>query len=87
VQQFGLQRSLPTNPRSPNLLVEELTHASSRASSSGRSPVASGFGESLRIRLGCKGHQTVALDASFQSEFPGWQSDGIHIADWAIDSR
>jgi hypothetical protein len=29
----------------------------------------------------------VALDASFQSEFPAWQSDGIQIADWAIDSH
>jgi S1/P1 nuclease len=29
----------------------------------------------------------AALDAAFQSEFPAWQSDGIHIADWAIDSH
>ena len=29
----------------------------------------------------------AALDAAFQSEFPAWQSDGIHVADWAIDSH
>jgi hypothetical protein len=29
----------------------------------------------------------ASLDAAFQSEFPTCQSDGIHIADWAIDSH
>jgi len=29
----------------------------------------------------------TALDSSFQSEFPVWQSAGIHIDDWAIDSH
>lgn len=28
-----------------------------------------------------------ALDAAFQADFPVWQTDGIHIPDWAIDSH
>ena len=29
----------------------------------------------------------AALNTAFQSEFPAWQSDGIHIDEWAIDSH